>query len=80
MRCLALIAVAACGDDLVQRSGDETLVFVVGGIERSVIVHAPETRPYRAPLVFDLHGSGGTAAGQQQFSGLSCRAPSIRTS
>ena len=70
MRCLALVAITACGDNLAQRSGDETLVFTVGGIERSVMVHVPVTRPYRAPLVFDLHGSGGTAVGQQQFSGL----------
>lgn len=70
MRCLALIAVTACGDNVAQRSGDETLVFTVGGIERSVIVHAPPTRPYRAALVFDLHGSGGTAEGQRQFSQL----------
>jgi polyhydroxybutyrate depolymerase len=64
------IAAAGCGDNAARASGDEELVFTMGGLDRRVIVHAPPGRPLRAPLVFDLHGSGGTAAGHQQFSGL----------
>jgi polyhydroxybutyrate depolymerase len=67
---IAAIAAAACGDNVARTPGDETLTFPSGGIERHVIVHVPAALPQRAALVFDLHGSGGTAAGQQQFSGL----------
>jgi polyhydroxybutyrate depolymerase len=67
MRLAWLIALAACGDNRHSRPIDEALTFTAGGLERTVLLHVPGNLG-AAPLVFDLHGSGGSAAGQQAAS------------
>ncbi|NQZ78317.1 MAG: hypothetical protein HRT61_19750, partial [Ekhidna sp.] len=55
-----------CGDDDVPTVGtigtttNETLV--VDGVARSYTLHVPNNLPANAPLVFVLHGFGGTPA------------------
>lgn len=67
MRLAWLIVLAACGDNLHTGPLDETLTFTTGGLPRVVILHVPGNLGV-APLVFELHGSGGVAAGQQAAS------------
>ena len=64
MRLAWLIALAACGDNRHTEPRDETLTITAGGLERLVILHVPGDLG-AAPLVLELHPSGGTAAGQQ---------------
>ncbi|HEU5002629.1 MAG TPA: PHB depolymerase family esterase [Actinomycetota bacterium] len=54
------------------RSGSTTLALMVDGVSRTVIVHVPEeyTGMAPVPLVLNLHGSNGTAAGQEVLSGM----------
>jgi polyhydroxybutyrate depolymerase len=64
MRLAWVIALAACGGNRHTKPRDETLRFVVDGLERVVILHVPG-HAGKAPLVFNLHGSGSGAAGQK---------------
>jgi polyhydroxybutyrate depolymerase len=59
----------AASDDRAPRTDDLTLA--IGGHDRHLIVHLPGGDPaiFR-PLVFNLHGSGGTAAGQQAYTAM----------
>jgi polyhydroxybutyrate depolymerase len=45
----------------------ETLTMTTGGQARIVSVHSPPNLRGPVPLVFNLHGSGGTAADQEAF-------------
>ena len=60
----------------VDSGGDRTaahtdpLSIVVDGWTRNLIVHVPAGASGPRPLVFNLHGSGGTAAAQQSFSAM----------
>lgn len=51
-----------------------TLGVAAGGVSRVVVVHTPGHTPGGAqgplPLVLNLHGSGGTAADQEAYSGM----------
>src|SRR5262245_3025379 len=67
MRLACLIALAACGNSGRTKLHDETLTMIAGGLERTVILHVPGGLGV-APLVFELHPSGGTAAGMQAAS------------
>lgn len=50
----------------------ETIGFSVQGSERSILLYRPaSTDGSQLPLVFNLHGSGGTAERQDRFSGMS---------
>jgi polyhydroxybutyrate depolymerase len=49
---------------------NETLTIVDQGRARTVVVHAPAHGPGLVPLVFSLHGSGGTAAGQRTYTNM----------
>jgi polyhydroxybutyrate depolymerase len=52
--------------------GSTTLTPVVGGVQRTVIVHAPKrlSPTVASPLVLNLHGSGSTAVQQEGLSGM----------
>jgi len=53
------------------RSASSPLVVHVAGKERIVLVHTPAGGAHGPrPLVLNLHGSGGTAAGQEAFAGM----------
>jgi polyhydroxybutyrate depolymerase len=49
---------------------NETLTIMDQGRARTVIVHAPAHGPGLVALVFSLHGSGETAAGQRTYTNL----------
>jgi polyhydroxybutyrate depolymerase len=53
-------------------SGSTTLTLEVAGRVRTVIVHIPTgyTAQTKVPLVLNMHGSGGTAASQEAFTGM----------
>src|SRR5881396_2248261 len=61
---------AAC--NLAHASGVQQRQFMSGGRERSYRLFVPPAYNGRAPLpmVLDLHGSGGTSAGQARTSGF----------
>jgi polyhydroxybutyrate depolymerase len=63
-------AVASC--NLPHASGVQQLQIKSGGLERSYRLFVPATYDGRTrlPLVLDLHGSGGTSAGQARTSGF----------
>lgn len=65
-----VLAGPGCGLDA--RSGSSTLKLDMDGMTRTVVVHVPEEYTGETPvaLVLNLHGSGGTAAGQEQLSGM----------
>ncbi len=44
--------------------------FEANGLTRSYFLHLPDNLPKDAPLVFTLHGYGGTAPGIMEFSGM----------
>jgi polyhydroxybutyrate depolymerase len=75
---LLVLLVAACSHtpstDAAAEAGGvaktETITVMVGGQPRIIIVHSPPNLQGRVPLVFNLHGSGGTAADQEAFSGM----------
>lgn len=50
--------------------GDHRIEIRHGGLLRSYIVHVPPGAAPPRPLVINLHGGGGNAAGQQQYSGM----------
>src|SRR5882672_11308325 len=51
------------------RSDD--LMLAIGGHDRHLIVHLPGgSSAEPRPLVFNLHGSGGNAAGQEAYSAM----------
>ncbi len=54
------------------RSGSATVTPTIAGHPRTVIVHVPTgyTGTNLVPLVLNLHGSGSTAAAQEQFTGM----------
>jgi len=62
----------ATGCGVAASPGSTTLSIDVGGHARTVIVHVPSgyTGTGRVPLVLNMHGSGGTAASQEAFSGM----------
>lgn len=64
----------ACSDP--PASGSTTLSLSVEGHPRTVIVHVPTAYTGTAadPLVLNLHGSGGTAAEEEAFSGMDAEA------
>ncbi|HEY3595496.1 MAG TPA: hypothetical protein VGL13_16525, partial [Polyangiaceae bacterium] len=45
----------------------ETLTITAGGRPRTVILHTPANLTTPTALVFNLHGSGGTAADQESY-------------
>jgi polyhydroxybutyrate depolymerase len=49
---------------------NETLSIMDQGRTRTVVVHAPAHGPGLVPLVFSLHGSGGTAADQRTYTNM----------
>ena len=62
------------GEDAASETGGiaktETITVTAGGQPRIIIVHSPPNLNAPASLVFNLHGSGGTAADQEAFSGM----------
>jgi polyhydroxybutyrate depolymerase len=48
----------------------ETLTIMAGGRPRTVIVHSPPHLRSPTALIFNLHGSGGTAADQESYSAM----------
>ena len=71
---LASAAKQGCG--VAVPSGSTTLSLHIGGHTRTVIVHIPTvyTGKTTVPLVLNMHGSGGTAAQQELFSGMDAEA------
>ncbi|KZS67311.1 MAG: PHB depolymerase family esterase [Mycobacterium pseudokansasii] len=66
---LVLVAcLAGCGEQHVSaaRSRDQAGTLQFGGLKRTYIVHSPPGAP--VGLVLNLHGGGGTGAGQQSLS------------
>src|SRR5579864_8135140 len=65
-----VLAGPGCGLDV--RSGSTTVSLLVDGEVRTVIVHVPEEYTGQTPvaLVLNLHGSAGTASGQELLSGM----------
>jgi len=65
---------SSSSDDAAAETGSvaktETLTVMAGGQPRIIIVHSPPNPGGPVPLVFNLHGSGGTAADQEVFSGM----------
>jgi len=57
-------------DEAATSSKTETLTVMVRERARTVIVHSPGGVRGALPLVFNLHGSGSSAAGQEAFSGM----------
>jgi polyhydroxybutyrate depolymerase len=56
----------------------ETLTITTeGGRPRTVIVHSPPNLRDPTALIFNLHGSGGTAAGQEAYSNMDQRADEL---
>ena len=54
------------------QSGRQMLSFDVGGVKREVLIYVPQgyTGESPLPLTFNLHGSTGNPAGQQDYSGI----------
>src|SRR4051812_13485454 len=58
------------GDEILAARTDD-LTLAINGHDRHLIVHLPGgSAADRRPLVFNLHGSGGTGAGQQAYSAM----------
>ena len=55
-------------------SKTETLTIMAGGRPRTVIVHSPPNLQSPAALIFNLHGSGGTAAAQEAYTNMDAAA------
>ena len=68
-QAISLPATACDGTTL---TGDVDVSMLSGGEHRSMIVHIPSGYTDRTPvpLVLNLHGSGSTAAVQEEFSGM----------
>ena len=65
----AIVPEAGSGADTPPRTDDLTLA--IDGHDRHIIVHLPGGSPTDArALVFNLHGSGGSAAGQQAYTAM----------
>jgi polyhydroxybutyrate depolymerase len=65
-------AQGACGIEVALPSGVSEHRLTSGGVERRFLVHLPPGDARRAtlPVVFNLHGSGGSPEGQLATSGL----------
>ncbi|HZU84972.1 MAG TPA: PHB depolymerase family esterase [Polyangiaceae bacterium] len=61
---------AAPDRDAAGAGSSATLTVTVDGKPRTVVVYAPASARAPAPLVLNLHGSGGTAAGEEAYSGM----------
>src|SRR5262249_16752679 len=58
------------GDAAATPGKTDTLTIMAGGRPRVVIVHSPPNLPAPTALIFNLHGSAGTAAGQEAYSNM----------
>ncbi len=67
---LALGMASALGPVKAQDDGSDQRSVMVGGTERSFIVHRPANLPHPAPLVFLFHGAGGHPAGIERRTGM----------
>jgi polyhydroxybutyrate depolymerase len=70
---IAILDATGRRDSPLEASGDAktvTLTVTVAGKPRIVIVHSPANAPPLLALVLNLHGSGGSAAGQEGSSGM----------
>lgn len=56
--------------DTIQTGTNQTITLKHQGRERQFILHIPDTldRTHVAPVIINLHGGGGNAEGQQQYS------------
>lgn len=63
------ITLLACARNISQVT-DPTLTLTVDGLERSYILHVPDSYDGRqpVPLILDFHGGGGNATNQQRVS------------
>ncbi|OBK22951.1 esterase [Mycobacterium asiaticum] len=63
-----LVCLVGCNERQVQaaRARDQAGMFPYGGLNRTYLVHVPPTTP--VGLVLNLHGGGGTGAGQRGLS------------
>lgn len=52
----------------------DTVTITAGGRARTVIVHSPPNLQRPTALVFNLHGSGGTAAAQEAYTNMDAAA------
>jgi polyhydroxybutyrate depolymerase len=71
---------SACGTATALASGVSEQRLISGGVERRFLVHLPAGYDGRAalPVVFELHGSGGTPEGQYATSQLGALADAER--
>jgi polyhydroxybutyrate depolymerase len=70
---VAVQDVAGRRDGALESGGEAktaTLTVTVAGEPRIVIVHSPANAPPPLALVLNLHGSGGSAADQEAYSGM----------
>jgi polyhydroxybutyrate depolymerase len=69
MRHKLLFAFLLCiGCNSVSLAGDTLQNFVLDGRTRTYYIYLPENLPENAPLVFAMHGYGGSASGMREFS------------
>jgi len=74
--CLALLSIVACGSgsssQLVMQPGNYNQTITSGGLQRNYILHVPQDYDgtQSLPLVFVLHGGGGTAQSMIGLTGL----------
>ena len=68
------VSTSGCGRAVT--AGSTTVQLSIGGHDRLVIVHVPSGYRASAPaaLVLNMHGSGGTAAQQEAFTGMDATA------
>jgi|HubBroStandDraft_2_1064218.scaffolds.fasta_scaffold42393_2 polyhydroxybutyrate depolymerase len=72
-RFALLGALAACHRATAVQPGplaSRAIHVTAGGVSRTALIHVPANAVRPAPLVLNLHGSGGTAAGQERDSAM----------
>lgn len=63
-------AIATLDEDDSEDIVNKKQIFTIDGRERNYFLHLPANRTENTPLVFVLHGYGGTAKGTIRFSGM----------
>jgi polyhydroxybutyrate depolymerase len=66
----AVVTTSGCRAAPASATGTRTGTITVGGLARTYLLHVPQHLASKPALVVNLHGGGGTAAGQEQLSGF----------